>query len=95
MPIERLLMNMNQIKKGENRLTSTGFLFGDPTINEQLYDQNLSVPTKEFVGIVKDYDKENNMVIVEQRNYFLPNSKLEVFTPEKTFYINSFKFNII
>ena len=79
---------MNQIKKGENRLTSTGFLFGDPTINEQLYDQNLSVPTKECVGIVKDYDKENNMVIVEQRNYFLPNSKLEVFTPEKTFYIN-------
>ncbi len=79
---------LNQIKKGENRLTSTGFLFGDPTINEQLYDQNLSVPTKEFVGIVKDYDKENKMVIVEQRNYFLPNSKLEVFTPEKTFYID-------
>jgi len=78
---------LNQIKKGENRLTSTGFLFNKPTINEQLYDQNLSVPTKEFVGIVKDYDEINKMVIIEQRNYFLPNSILEVFTPEKTFNI--------
>ena len=76
---------LNQIKKGENRLTSTGFLFGELTINEQLYDQNLSVPTKEFVGIVKSYDENTKMVTVEQRNYFLPNSTLEVFTPKSTF----------
>lgn len=77
----------NMINKAENRLTSTGFLFGEPTINEQLYDLNLTVPTKEFIGIVKSYDEKEKMVYVEQRNYFLPNSTIEVFTPDKTFTI--------
>ena len=69
------------ILKAENRLTSTGFLFGQPTINEQLYDLNLTLPSKDFVGIVLDYNKETKCVTIEQRNYFLPNTNLEVFGP--------------
>lgn len=76
------------ISKAENRLTSTGFLFGQTQVEQQLYDLNLTCPTKEFVGIVRDYDKENKIAIVEQRNYFLPNSTIEVFTPSNTFNIN-------
>lgn len=75
----------NAILKAENRLTSTGFLFHKPTINEELYDLNLTVPTKEFIGIVRSYDKETKMAIVEQRNYFTPHSTIEVFTPTNTF----------
>ena len=78
----------DQIARAENRLTSTGFLFGQTTVNEQLYDLNLTCPTKEFIGIVKYYDDEEKMVYVEQRNYFLPHSTIEVFTPTKTFNIN-------
>ncbi len=73
------------ISKAENRLTSTGFLYGDATINEQLYDLNLTCPTKEFIGIVDSYDEENKIAYIEQRNYFLPNSKIEVFTPKGSF----------
>lgn len=76
------------ISKAENRLTSTGFLFGQTKVEQQLYDLNLTCPTKEFVGIVRDYDKENNIAIVEQRNYFMPNSTIEVFTPNNTFNID-------
>ncbi len=75
------------INKAENRLTSTGFLRGNVTTKEQLYDLNLSVPTKTFVGLVYDYDKEKKIAYIEQRNYFLPNSYLEVFTPTSTFKI--------
>ena len=71
----------SMINKAENRLTSTGFLYGLPTINEQLYDLNLTVPSKDFVGIVLDYDKTTKKAIIEQRNYFVPNSNLEVFGP--------------
>ena len=39
---------INAISKAENRLTATGFLFHEPTIEEQLYDLNLTVPTKEI-----------------------------------------------
>ncbi len=79
---------IDAISKAENRLTSTGFLFNEPTINEQLYDLNLTVPTKDFVGIVKEYDNINKIAYIEQRNYFVPNSKLEVFSPRGTFTIN-------
>lgn len=75
----------NMIKKGENRLASTGFLFGDTKVEQMLYDLNKSVPTKEFIGIVKEYDDNTHMVTVEQRNYFKPNSIIEVFTPKETF----------
>ena len=78
----------NQIAKAENRLTSTGFLFNKPTINEQLYDLNLTVPTKEFIGIVKGYDEKTKTLHIEQRNYFVPFSTIEVFTPSKTFLLD-------
>ncbi len=74
----------NMILKAENRLTSTGFLKGDPTIDEQLYDLNLTVPTKDFIGIVRSYNKETKEAIIEQRNYFLPNTTIEVFSPRGT-----------
>lgn len=67
------------ISKAENRLTSTGFLNAPITINEQLYDLNLALPSKDFVGIVLEYDRKTKMVTVEQRNYFIPHSTLEVF----------------
>ncbi len=73
------------ISKAENRLTSTGFLFNQPTIEQQLYDLNLTVPTKEFIGIVKRYDEENKIAYIEQRNYFKPNSVIEIFSPRGTF----------
>ena len=76
---------IKQIEKAENRLTSTGFLFGDTTIHEQLYDLNLTVPTKDFIGIVRGYDENTQMVYIEQRNYFLPNTTIEVFSPRGTF----------
>ena len=78
---------INAISKAENRLTATGFLFHEPTIEEQLYDLNLTVPTKDFIGIVKSYDEEKKIAYIEQRNYFVPNSNIEVFGPNGTFII--------
>jgi putative protease len=75
---------INAISKAENRLTATGFLFHEPTINEQLYDLNLTVPTKDFIGIVKKYDKDKHICYIEQRNYFEPFSNIEIFSPRGT-----------
>ena len=70
-----------EMKKCANRLTSTGFLLGNTTCNEQLYNLRSEEPTKEFVGIVLDYDIESKIAIVQQRNYFIPGDILEVFGP--------------
>ena len=70
-----------EIKKAENRLTSHGFMEGMTTINEQLYDMRSEKPTQEFIGIVRGYDKDSFIATIEQRNYFLPGDKVEVFSP--------------
>ena len=76
---------IDAISKAENRLTSTGFLFHEPTIDEQLYDLNLTCPTKDFIGIVREYDSENGIAYIEQRNYFEPHTTIEVFSPRGTY----------
>ncbi len=70
-----------EIKKAENRLTSHGFMEGMTTINEQLYNMRSENPTQEFIGLVLDYDEENFVATVEQRNHFLPGEEAEVFSP--------------
>ena len=76
------------ILKAENRETATGFLGGRITTNNQLFDLNNQSPTKDFVGICRDYDMDNHIAIIEQRNYFEPNSNLEVFSPKESYIIN-------
>lgn len=71
---------IREIAKAENRLSSTGFLLNEPTINEQLYDRD-ERPTKEFVGVVLEYDKEKKQCIIEQRNYFTIGDEIEFFGP--------------
>ncbi len=79
--LEDLESYAKEIKKAENRLTSTGFLDGDISMEQQLYNMRSENPTQEFVGIVREYDSETNYAIIEQRNYFTTNDKLEVFGP--------------
>ncbi|MBU0997183.1 MAG: U32 family peptidase [Firmicutes bacterium] len=72
-----------EIRKAENRLTSYGFMEGITSVKQQLYNMRSEVPTKEFVGIVLSYDDELKEAIIEQRNYFQPGDKLEIFSPKK------------
>lgn len=70
-----------EIGKAENRLTSNGFFEGLPKIEGQLYDDRSEHPTKEFIGYVLDYNKESQMALIEQRNYFKPGDMVEFFGP--------------
>lgn len=74
----------DEIKKAENREFSSGFLNKDLNpIDRQLYNFDSQRPTQDFVGIVKGYDKEKKMAIVEVRNHFTNASKIEIFGPKK------------
>lgn len=71
-----------EIEKAENRLFSHGFLLGQTTIKEQLYNMRSENPTQDFVGIILDYDEKEQRALVEVRNHFKPNSTMEVFGPD-------------
>ena len=72
---------INEILKAENRLTATGFLFNRVGPEEQLYNVRSETPTKEFLGIVLDYNEETKMASIEQRNYFEVGEVVEFFGP--------------
>lgn len=72
---------INEILKAENRLTATGFLFNKVGPNEQLYNVRSETPTKEFLGIVLDYNEETRIATIEQRNYFEVGEEVEFFGP--------------
>lgn len=85
---EELIVFENEILKAENRETSCGFMRGMVSLKEQLYNSPLDNPTKDFLGIVIDYDGE--YVTLEQRNYFTEGTTVEFFGPDmenKTFVI--------
>lgn len=76
---------MNEIMKAENRNTSTGFICGDVTLEQQLFERD-ERPTKEFVGYVLDFfplkeDSKDGYVMLQQRNYFQVGNELEFFGP--------------
>ncbi len=78
---ERINYYIDEINKAENRLTSTGFLKGETTINEQLYDTRCEHPTKEYIGYVLDYNEATQTALIEQRNYFEVGDLVEFFGP--------------
>ena len=82
--IKDLEFYRNEIKKAENRLTSIGFMKGDTTVSEQLYNYRSEQPTQEFIGIVKGYDAINKLACIEQRNHFTINDNIEVVSSDKT-----------
>lgn len=74
---------IEDISRGENRLVSTGFLNGQVTEKEEIYNDTSYEPSHEFIGIVKDYDKVTHIATVEQRNYFKGNRLIEILSPIK------------
>jgi len=64
-----------------NRDFTTGFFFGKPGPDDHNYSTSSYIRNYDFVGIVKGYDSEKEMVIIEQRNRFRVGDKVEVMPP--------------
>ncbi len=78
---ERLAYYAKELEKAENRPTNVGFYEGNPTWQGQLFGVNGAGVTKEFVGVVLDYDKATQQALIEVRNHFRLGEKIEVFGP--------------
>ncbi len=72
----------DEIAKAENRATGTGFLFHRPGVSEQVYNNENLMPTKEFIGLVLDYDPKTQTATVQERNYFKIGDEVEFFGPK-------------
>ena len=72
---------LNELEKVSHREYTSGFYFGKPTEEQQLYTSNTYIQEYGIVGVVRSWDKECKTAVIEQRNKFEQGDTLEVLTP--------------
>ncbi len=77
---ENLSLYREEIAKCTYRQFSTGFYFGKPDENAQVYDNNTYVNEYIYLGTVAETD--GNTAIFEQKNKFFQGEKIEIMKPD-------------
>lgn len=77
---------INEVKKVSHRDFTTGFYFGRPSGEAQVYTTSSYIRGYDFVGMVLDYDEDTGIATVEQRNRMFLGDEIEVFGPDIDFF---------
>ncbi|MEW9500516.1 peptidase U32 family protein [Jeotgalibacillus marinus] len=72
---------LDELDKCANRDTATAFFEGKPGYKQQMFGIHGKKTTFDFAGLVLDYNKETQMVTLQQRNHFKPGQEVEFFGP--------------
>lgn len=72
---------LDELSKVSHRAFSTGFLFDRPGETEQVDSDGLYRREYSFIGLVKSYNPDTGMALVEQRNHFSLGDRIEIMTP--------------
>lgn len=70
---------LEEVKKASYRGFTTGFYYGKPNENEQIYTTSSYIRNYDFIGMVLDYDESTGLAVVEQRNKFVAGDEIEIF----------------
>ena len=70
------------LNRTANRESTPQFFHKLPGANEQYFNGREEQSNQDFLGIVKEYDEENSMVTIEQRNFFKKGDKVEFIGPD-------------
>ncbi|ARC84633.1 peptidase U32 family protein [Clostridium argentinense CDC 2741] len=70
---------LENLQKPSHRKYYTGFYLGDK--DSQIYESSSYIRNYDIVGIVVEFDKENNLAVIEQRNKVFDNDVVEVLRP--------------
>lgn len=76
---------IQEVSKASHREYTTGFYYGKPSGNEQIYTNNSYIRTCEFIGTVLDYDSKTKIATIEQRNKFSVGEQIEIMQPKGYF----------
>jgi U32 family peptidase len=77
---------MSELKKASHRKFTTGFYFNKPTDEDQNYQTSDYTRDYSFIGMVRSYDPQTQMAVVEQRNKMVLGDEIEVFGPGTPFF---------
>lgn len=77
---------LKEIQKASHRDFTTGFYFGNPKSDAQVYTNSSYIRGYDFVGLILDYDEKTKIATVEQRNRMFLGEEIEVFGPNKEYF---------
>ncbi len=80
---ENMPWYLDQISRCTYRQFTTGFYFGKPSEEAQIYDNNTYINEYIYLGIVYDID-ERGFARIEQRNKFSVGDEIEIMKPDGT-----------
>lgn len=72
---------VDELWKVAQRELATGFFYGAPTENEQLFGERRRLPRYKFVGQVLAYDPQTQIATIQQRNKFKVGDTVEFYGP--------------
>lgn len=82
----------DELCKVSHRPYTTGFYFGKPDENSQVYTSSSYIRDYDLIGIVQSYDAETGVATVSQRNRFFKGDKVEIIQPLKPFFTQKIDF---
>ncbi len=68
---------LEELKKASYRGFTTGFYFGRPDSESQIYENSAYIKNYDFIGLVKEYDSKTGIALIEQRNKFSVGDEVE------------------
>jgi len=73
---------LEELKKVSHREYTTGFYFGEAEEKGQIYETSSYIREYDFIGVVKNYDRNTGVAEIEQRNRFEVGDEIEVLRPK-------------
>jgi len=74
--------NLAELEKISYRGYTTGFFNDKPKGTEQVYDRSTYIQDYQTTAVVKEYNREEKYVILEQRNRFFTGDEIEFLMPK-------------
>lgn len=74
---------LDELSKASHRQFGTGFYFGKPGSQGQIYESSAYVRDYAFIGMVLAYDPDTGIATVEQRNRMLAGDEIEIIGPHR------------
>ena len=76
---------LKELCKVSHRPYTTGFYFGKPGADAQVYESSSYIRDYELIGIVKSYDAQTGRMTITQRNRFFEGDVIEIMQPMKPY----------
>lgn len=77
---------LDELRKVSHRPYSTGFYYGKPSDEGQVYTSSSYIREYDLVGMVTDYDEKTGIATISQRNRFFVGDEIEIMQPGKPFF---------